>query len=144
MTVVVDASVAVKWFVPEEHTDHSLSILAANRDVIAPDLLRLEVANTLLKKHRRGELDQVECIEALSLVDEIVEFHDVADSAHAFGLAVEHQLSAYDGAYVAVALETDGVLITADRKILDAIAPNYSDNICWIEDVEQLLAERES
>ena len=58
--VVVDASLAFKWLVREEHTDKALAILRVwqNEDVIlaAPHLLPFEVSNALHKRVTRGEL----------------------------------------------------------------------------------------
>jgi len=55
---VVAASVAVKWFIPEELSADARMFLAAEYELLAPDLLWAELGNVLWKKHRRGELDQ--------------------------------------------------------------------------------------
>ena len=47
MTLVVDASVAVKWFLPEIDSDQALALLASDAVFHAPELLRLEIANAL-------------------------------------------------------------------------------------------------
>ena len=54
--IVVDASVIVKWFVPEVHSAAARKWLDASHDYIAPDLMFPEVGNTLWKKVREGEL----------------------------------------------------------------------------------------
>src|ERR1700681_5012841 len=53
---IVDASVVVKWFVPEIHTDAARRLLMLPHESFAPDLLFAETANTIWKKVRRGEL----------------------------------------------------------------------------------------
>ena len=53
---VVDASVVVKWFVPEIHSDAARQLLVLPHEYIAPDLLFAETANTIWKKIRRQEL----------------------------------------------------------------------------------------
>jgi predicted nucleic acid-binding protein len=53
---VVDASVVVKWFVPEVHSDAARRLLVLPHEYIAPDLLFAETANTIWKKIRRQEL----------------------------------------------------------------------------------------
>jgi predicted nucleic acid-binding protein len=53
---VVDASVVVKWFVPEIHTDAARRLLVLSHEYVAPDLLVAETANTIWKKIRRKEL----------------------------------------------------------------------------------------
>ena len=52
---VVDASVVVKWFVPEVHSDAARRLLTLSHEYFAPDLLFAETANTIWKKIRRGE-----------------------------------------------------------------------------------------
>ncbi|MGJ3628099.1 type II toxin-antitoxin system VapC family toxin [Sphingomonas sp. MMS24-JH45] len=52
--MVIDASVAVKWFVPEEDSDRAFKIVALHQ-LCAPSLLRTEVGNAIWKKLRRGE-----------------------------------------------------------------------------------------
>lgn len=61
-TIVVDASVAIKWVVEEEGSDAAAAL--ADQDLTAPSLLMVECANVLWVKARRGELTSS---EALSL-----------------------------------------------------------------------------
>ena len=49
---VVDASVVVKWFVPEIHSDAARRLLVLPHEYVAPDLLFAETANTIWKKIR--------------------------------------------------------------------------------------------
>ena len=65
---VVDASVVVKWFVPEIHTDAARHLLILPHEYFAPDLLFAETANTIWKKIRRGELTTE---QGRQLVDDI-------------------------------------------------------------------------
>ena len=53
---VVDASVAVKWLVPEIHTQEAEQLLDPTHVLLAPDLLYAEVGNALWKRVRRREL----------------------------------------------------------------------------------------
>ena len=53
---VVDASVALKWFLPEPHEECAARLRRAGSELGAPDLLHVEVANALWKRVRRGEL----------------------------------------------------------------------------------------
>ena len=55
--IVVDASVAVKWFLPEDFR-RCAYVPHPDYELLAPDLLWAELGNVLWKKHRRGELDQ--------------------------------------------------------------------------------------
>ncbi|OFW37311.1 MAG: hypothetical protein A3F70_06700 [Acidobacteria bacterium RIFCSPLOWO2_12_FULL_67_14] len=51
---VVDASVVVKWCVPEVHSDAARRLLAKPHEYVAPDLLFAETANTIWKKMRQN------------------------------------------------------------------------------------------
>ena len=67
-TLVVDASVAAKWFLPEVHSDDALRLLDTPSRLLVPDLLYPEVGNTLWKRVGKKELSveqAVEIIEAL-------------------------------------------------------------------------------
>ena len=65
-TLVVDASVAIKWVIAETGTEQALSL--RRRRITAPDLLIPEGANILWKKARRGELSEAEAILAARLL----------------------------------------------------------------------------
>jgi predicted nucleic acid-binding protein len=56
MTLVVDASVAFKWFAQEDGTYRALELLARDEPIVAPDLIIAEVCNAAWKSLRRGEL----------------------------------------------------------------------------------------
>src|SRR5918992_5397045 len=54
--IVVDASVIVKWFIPEVGDAAAKALLAGADELIAPELARVEVASALLRKAIRQEL----------------------------------------------------------------------------------------
>ena len=54
---VVDASLVIKWFVPEIHSEAARRWLGASHDYVAPDLLFSEIGNAVWKKVRRQELE---------------------------------------------------------------------------------------
>ncbi|HKO55026.1 MAG TPA: type II toxin-antitoxin system VapC family toxin [Thermoanaerobaculia bacterium] len=62
MTLVVDASVAIKWFVPEVHSITAIQVLHGEAALAAPDLIYSEFGNTLWKKTRRGELSRASAL----------------------------------------------------------------------------------
>ncbi|MFL6248079.1 MAG: type II toxin-antitoxin system VapC family toxin, partial [Thermoanaerobaculia bacterium] len=69
--VVVDASVAIKWFVPEIHSLAAARLLDPAVYVLAPDLIGPEIGNTLWKKMRRAEITQAEASDILSAMETI-------------------------------------------------------------------------
>lgn len=66
-TLVVDASVAIKWVVEEPGT--AVAVAVRRHRLCAPDLLVAECANILWKKVRRRELDEVEALLAARLLE---------------------------------------------------------------------------
>jgi predicted nucleic acid-binding protein len=56
VTLVVDASVACKWFLAETDADHAEALLAGGSLLLAPDLIVAEVCNVACLKRRRGEI----------------------------------------------------------------------------------------
>lgn len=117
--LVVDASVAFKWFVPEEGQDAALSLLARPDRLIAPELLLAEVSNIAWKARAQGRITPTQARELLGRVEE--PFDEIVSMRPHFGLA--HELGAafhrpiYDFVYVALAEDRDGVLVTADVRL---------------------------
>ena len=62
--VIVDASVAIQWFVPEIHADAARRLLREGMTLLAPDLIWAEVANALWRKWREKELG-AEAVEGI-------------------------------------------------------------------------------
>jgi predicted nucleic acid-binding protein len=115
--VIIDASVATKWFLPEEGSDVALSLVATER-LRAPPLLLAEVGNALWKKLRRGELhEQFDLLARHADLDQIVEIVEDAASAlatRALELALMLDHAIYDCVYLALAEADDDVLVTSD------------------------------
>jgi predicted nucleic acid-binding protein len=121
MTWVVDASVAVKWFVEEQRSGAARAVLASGQPVIAPDLIVPEVCNTAWKKARLGDIspEQAEAIvQALPLsFDRLVAAAPL--SSRALQLALRFGHPAYDCFYLALAQDAAAPLITDDRQVID-------------------------
>ena len=121
MRVVVDASVAVKWFVDEGGTGVRAArrLLLAGHDLIAPSLLLSEVQNVLWKKLRAGQVrrEQGDAVAAsLGRFFSHVEPDDALLEA-AWELAVARDHPIYDCLYVALAERTGARLATFDKKM---------------------------
>ena len=144
MKLVVDASVAVKWFVAEEWTEGSRRLLAAGIDRHAPDLILAETTNVLWKKARRGEIEASHGYfrEAANLPDVLVlhRSQDLFVRTSAIALDLDHPV--YDCIYLACA-EVEGVpLVTADRRLQAASKGRLAVDVWHIgdEDVGQRIA----
>jgi predicted nucleic acid-binding protein len=135
---VVDASVAVKWYFQEEHATYARRLLGRTHVLVAPDLLLLEVCNAVWKRVRRGEITLL-AGEALigSLLSADVAITPSRDiTAAALQLAVTTGRSAYDSTYLALALRDGCPLVTADRRLYDALSTGpYGPHLLWAENV---------
>lgn len=121
--LVVDASVVLKWFVPEIHSDAARRLLESPDHYLAPDLLFAEVGNTIWKKVRRDELsadDGRRLVADLSSVAvETVPTRELAGDAYALAIATGRTV--YDTTYVALAVRLNTQMITADDRLARAL-----------------------
>ena len=114
-SLVIDASVAVKWVVEEEGTEEALAL--RGRALAAPDVLVAECANILWKKVRRNELSEQEALFAAGLLAradiELMAMRPYLEAAVRIAVALDHP--AYDCIYIALA-EAEGLrFVTATR-----------------------------
>jgi predicted nucleic acid-binding protein len=116
---IVDASVVVKWFVPEIHSDAARRLLVLPHEYVAPDLLFAETANTIWKKIRREELTAEEGQQLVADIGQIavetVPCRALAEDAHALANATGRTV--YDSMYVALAVRLNTRAITADDRL---------------------------
>ena len=134
---VVDASVAVKWFVPEIHSEAAVRLLDAEIALYAPDLISPEFGNILWKKVRRREIGRDEADEIMIAFARLP--FEVRPSAvllpSAFELAIELDRTVYDSLYLALAVAEECAVITADAKLHAAIvASGLAPHVQWVED----------
>ena len=126
MTFLVDASVAIKWFVPETLHIEALSLLDGAEQLQAPDLLVVEVANIAWKKAIKGEISDEEARRIVTAIPRF--FHvihpssDYAERALEIARSLRHPV--YDCFYLACAEEAGTPLITADERLCRAVEGN--------------------
>jgi predicted nucleic acid-binding protein len=120
--LVVDASVAIKWFIPEELSQDARRVLAAEYELLAPDLLWAELGNVLWKKHRRGELEERMAIQLLRDFARMpLRFHPAERwTGAALELAIRYGVTVYDGLYLALAAGHECRVVTADLRLQEA------------------------
>ena len=123
-TLVVDASVAVKWYLKEERHERSAPFMEAGLSgetrLIAPVLIVAELGNVLWQRVRRGEMvgDEVREVWAAFEIAP-VDFLDIVPLMPlAIEIAIETGCALYDALYVALAEAEGARLITADRKLI--------------------------
>jgi len=137
--VVVDASVAAKWLVEEEHDEAALALLRGRHELHAPDFFLLEMDNIVLKWVWRGTLTAGDGdyarAEVRSVPMETHSFGDLLDPA--YQIAEETGRSIYDALYVALAVSLDCQMVTADRRLYGALADGqFGRHVLWVEDIE--------
>jgi predicted nucleic acid-binding protein len=122
--IVVDASVIVKWFIPEVGAAPAKALLATADELIAPELARIEVASALIRKGIRRELAGADVASALgawfrAVADGQVFLLPNADDLEAAAkVALELQHPLPDCLYLAAAERFGVALITADRAFV--------------------------
>ncbi len=121
-SVVVDASVAVKWVVAENDAEAALRLLESNLSLFAPAHWPAEAANALWAACRRGELSEQQAHErVIALAEAPVATAPLAPlAAAAMTIALRLGVSVYDALYLALAEQQDAALVTADRRLFEA------------------------
>jgi predicted nucleic acid-binding protein len=123
-SIVVDASVALKWLLPEPGSPEALALLAGGSRLLAPALLPIEVVNVLWKRVRAKEIRAEKAAELMEwLLDAPLELRAAEDLLPAaLQIAVRYDRTVYDSLYVALAVSERAVLVTCDLKLRDALA----------------------
>src|SRR6059058_3235941 len=111
MLWVVDSSVIIKWYVPENDYAAARAMRTVETQLAAPDLLFIEMSNILWKLARRGEMTASRAIE---IIEEIasapfVTISNQSLAQDALDLAIATGLTAYDASYVALAIRLDKI-----------------------------------
>ena len=101
---VVDANIAAKWFLDEEHAVIARRLGNGQDELIAPDFICIEVANVLLRRHRSGGISRADSDAALTILPTMVRTQSSSPLIRpALALALAHGRSIYDALYVALA-----------------------------------------
>lgn len=138
--LVVDASVAVKWLLPEDGSDQAIGLIEAGYELYAPDLLFSEIGNVLWKRSRASTIaesaPQTLMTEFLGIRLHRVDGRDLANEA--LEIACRHGRSFYDSLYLALAQAIDGTLVTADTRFANALsATPHAARIATLGDFSQ-------
>jgi len=123
--LVLDCSIVAKALTPEALSTEARALLGLGRYLMAPDLLPIELANVLWKKVLRGVLTADEARGAHQGITALAPIRILPSGAYhpmALELALAHGRSFYDALYVAVAVTEKALLVTADEKLVNALA----------------------
>ncbi|MBY3092548.1 type II toxin-antitoxin system VapC family toxin [Rhizobium laguerreae] len=120
MPFVVDASVAAAWLLADEESrtaEEALSFLETE-DALVPDLFWHEIRNILLTAERRKRISNEDVLACLMRLTSLP-LRTVSSEDHLpiLRLAGKYQLSAYDAAYLALAVAENVSLATLDARL---------------------------
>ncbi len=135
--VVLDASVVVKWFVKEKHSEKALEIrksyLARKINVACPQILPFEVLNALRFNPEFGE-------EQLKIASDALQKYQLrlypilGEMAHmCIRNALNFGISIYDASYISLAEYLDSRLYSADEELLDRVG-KLEDRVAHVLD----------
>jgi predicted nucleic acid-binding protein len=134
--IVIDASVALKWFLAdEEYGQKALGILdkyvSKEIDILAPSLLEYEVINGLLIAKKRGRIEEEKVLMA---ADGFASLElNLRNISFFYPKVIEYcslfNRSAYDSSYLALADEEKVPFVTADRGLYTAVKKDLN----WVE-----------
>ena len=120
MTLIVDASVAVKWFTAETGHEQAMRLRFSNAPLWSPEFVVVETLNVIWKKLKRGEMSAPQAMavpEALqACFDRLVPASEYSQSALALARKLDH--SVYDCCYLACATLYEAVLVTEDVEFM--------------------------
>lgn len=134
ITLVLDASVAIKWAMPsarEPLTDESLHLLKryvnGEVDFIVPDVFWAELGNVLWKgtRQRRWLQDEAEAVAGDMRARDFPTVTSRILLPEALTIAFAHDRSVYDCLYVALAIQARADLITADERLANDFAARF-------------------
>ncbi len=137
--IVVDASVGLKWFLPEVHATQARQWRNGPDELHVPAFFfDLEIANILWKKVGRAEITRADADLILAQLPALpVTRH--AESpllASAFDLANRTQRTVYDCLYLALAMQLGGRMVTADQRLYNSLTGTaLAAYICWVGDL---------
>lgn len=122
MSFVIDASLAAAWLLPEEYSDAAETVIASiSEPCPAPSLFWFEIRNILVMSERRGRIASGGALLGMERVRRLpLDDAGIGGDGSILLLASNHTLSAYDAAYLALAINRNVSLATLDRKLAGA------------------------
>ncbi|ACC82660.1 type II toxin-antitoxin system VapC family toxin [Nostoc punctiforme] len=135
---VLDASIAIKWFIPEVYSDAARRLLASNHTFLVPDFFFPEVGNVLWKQVRRGEDTAENARQILADLNAVpVEVYlSQLLMPLALDIALQSDRAVYDSLYLVLAITQQCQMVTADEKFYNALkTSSYASNLLWVENI---------
>lgn len=135
MNVVPDASVVVKWYIPERDHEQARDLrddyLDGGNYLVAPDLLPYEVVNALRYSGYYEGNRLVAAAESIATYGIDLRPFSGPEVAN---VAEDLDVTVYDASYVSLAEAVDGRAFTADDVLLSAVAgTEYDERLDHVE-----------
>ena len=125
--LVIDSSITMAWCFEDEKTSYTESVLnavSAGAVAVVPALWSYEVLNVLAIAQRRKRMTQAQALHfwrALQSFSIRIDEKQIGHSAlEVMSLADQHRLTAYDAAYLELALREGVPLATLDEDLKTA------------------------
>ncbi|MBN4004621.1 type II toxin-antitoxin system VapC family toxin [Nostoc sp. LPT] len=135
---VLDASIAIKWFIPEVYSDAARRLVTNNHTFLVPDFFFPEVGNVLWKRVRSGEDTAENARQTLTDLNAVpVEVYlSQPLMPLALDIAIQSDRAVYDSLYLAFAITQQCQMVTADEKFYNALkTSSYASNLLWVENI---------
>ncbi len=120
--MIVDASVAAKWVLPEPNSDRADLLRQQANELVAPTLVVAEIGNAIWKRAMRNEISAEDGAAALraavNLFSTLVDMAELAEEALKLAASLRHPI--YDCFYIALAQRERAELVTADERMATA------------------------
>jgi predicted nucleic acid-binding protein len=129
--IVLDASVAVKWYLKEKGSEEADKLLVGEQRPVAPELIRAEVVAALCNQHRLygkpKEQMALLCERWSSDLQEMsLRLFDHAPlMEQAWNIALSYQHALYDCIYLALAEQLGTPLVTADDAFVKKVKQRF-------------------
>ena len=123
---VIDASVIVSWYSPDERNDYAKDILLClNKErAIIPCLCYFEVNNVLRVLEKKGKVSSISVDKAIVATDKLQIIRDSAPNGFNMPLILrlsrEYGLTIYDACYLELAVRLDLPLASLDNDLVEA------------------------
>ena len=121
---VVNASVALKWFVWEDGSEQALQLLDTITSFYVPDIFLMELDAILSRKVRKREMKTTDAWEKWSQIRKLpylpTEYDKIEEFT--FRLSTEFSITLYDAAYLATAVDREATLYTADKRLSNGVS----------------------
>ncbi len=138
--MVIDASVAVKWFVSERNTDKALRLkdlyLNGALELIAPTLIYYEVANAL-RFHPYYRLTETELLNIITVLRDMqIVIEPTAETwFRAFKTSISEGIAVYDAIYIATSLTLDAKLVTGDERLIERLSEKVKRKVTSLDEL---------